>query len=103
MTGAPAIPALVFTLWQAIVVLALVLFVPLSVYMLHTLWRATASVGRYSRDCVPAARAIATHTASLGALDQTIEVAGEVLAAAESVAGKLGTIAAVLEARSRRG
>jgi hypothetical protein len=92
----------VFTLWVVTVALALVLFVPLSVYMLASLLRATRSIQRYARDAVAPAQAIATHTSAVPALDATIAVATDILAAAEGVAGKLETIAAVIEARSSR-
>jgi hypothetical protein len=92
----------VFTLWMVTVALALVLFVPLSVYMLASLLRATRSIQRYARDAVAPAQAIATHTSAVPALDATIAVATDILKAAEGVAGKLETIAAVIEARSAR-
>ena len=92
----------VFTLWMVTVALALVAFVPLSVYMLASLLRATRSIQRYARDAVAPARAIAAGTSAIPALDGTIAVATEILAAAEGVAHKLDTIATVLEARSGR-
>lgn len=96
------IPAEVFTLWLVLVGLALLVFVPLAVYSLFTLWRAAQSIRRYAHDGVAPAQAIASHTAALPALDQTISVATEILAAAEAVAGKLATIADVLEQRAAR-
>ena len=92
----------VFTIWMVTVALALVLFVPLSVYMLASLLRATRSIQRYARDAVAPAQAIATHTSAVPALDSTIAVATEILAAAEAVAHKLDTIATVIEARAER-
>lgn len=103
MTGDSMFPDTVFTLWMVTVVLALVVFVPLSVYMLASLLRATQSIQRYARDAVAPAQAIAAHTSAIPALDGTIGVATEVLAAAEGVAQKLQTIATVLEARAGRG
>jgi len=96
-------PDTVFTLWMVTVALALVVFVPLSVYMLASLLRATRSIERYARDAVAPAQAIAAHTSAIPALDATISVATDILAAAEGVAQKLGTIATVLEARARKG
>ena len=90
----------VFTLWMVTVGLALVVFVPLSVYMLSSLLRATRSIQRYARDAVAPAQAIAAHTSAVPALDATIAVATEILAAAEGVAQKLDTIATVLEGRA---
>ena len=103
MRGASMFPDTVFTLWMVTVVLALVVFVPLSVYMLASLLRATRSIQRYAADAVAPAQAIASHTSAIPALDATIAAATEVLAAAEGVASKLGTIATVLESRARKG
>lgn len=100
MPGEPMFPETVFTLWRVTVALALVVFVPLSVYLLHSLWRAATSIRRYSRESLEAARAIEANTAALPAANTTIAVAGELLAAAEAVAAKLDTIAGVLEARA---
>ena len=102
MTGQGMFPDTVFTLWIVTVVLALVVFVPLSVYMLASLLRATRSIQRYARDTVSPAQAIAQNTSAIPALDATIAVATEVLAAAESVAHKLDAMANVLEARAGR-
>ena len=103
MTGQSMFPDTVFTVWMVTVVLALVVFVPLSVYMLASLLRATRSIQRYARDAVAPAQAIATQTSAIPALDATIAVATEILAAAEDVAKKLNTIANVLEVRINRG
>ena len=96
-------PDTVFTLWMVTVVLALVVFVPLSVYMLASLLRATRSIQRYAHEAGAPAQAIATNTSAIPALDATIAVATEILAAAQGVAGKLDTIATVCEARANRG
>jgi hypothetical protein len=101
MTSELAIPDMVFTLWQVTVVFAVVLFVPLSVYSLHSLFRAVNSVRGYSRESLAAARAIQANTAAIQATQATIGVATELLAAAEAVATKLDTIATALEARAR--
>ncbi len=102
MTGEPMFPSMVYSLWYATVVLALVVFVPLAVYCLHSLLRSARSIQWYAREGLVPARAIEAHTSALPALDATIAVATEVLAAAESVAKKLDTIATVLESRANR-
>jgi beta-lactamase regulating signal transducer with metallopeptidase domain len=103
MTPEPMIPQMVFTLWQLTVLLGLLVFVPLSVYSLHSLYRAVNSVRAYSRESLAAARGIQAHTAAVTATHETVGVATELLAAAESVAAKLDAIATVLEARTGRG
>jgi len=97
------LPDTVFTLWMITVGLALVVFVPLSVYMLASLLRATRSIQHYAREAVAPAQAIAANTSAIPALNGTIAVATEVLAAAEGVAQKLDTIANVLSARAGKG
>ncbi|MFN2445886.1 MAG: hypothetical protein ABR606_09955 [Vicinamibacterales bacterium] len=95
-------PDTVFTLWLATVVLALAVFVPLAVYSLHRLLRAARSIRNYASEAVAPAEAIASNTSAVPALDTTISVATEILAAAGGVAQKLETIANVLEARASR-
>ena len=102
MTGASMFSDTVFTLWMVTVGLALVVFVPLSVYMLASLLRATRSIQRYAHEAVAPAQAIAANTSAIPALDGTIAVATEILSAAEAVAQKLDAMATVLEARSGR-
>jgi hypothetical protein len=95
-------PSMVYTLWLVTVVLAAIVFVPLAVYSLASLLRTVQSIRRYARDAVAPAQAIGVSTSALPALDGTIAIASEVLAAAEAVAAKLDTIATVLEARGDR-
>jgi len=102
MTGDSIFPEAVFTLWRVTVVLALIAFVPLTVYMLHSLWRTARSIRTYSREALVAARGIQAGTAALPAANATIGVASELLSAAEAVAKKLDTVATVLEGRAGR-
>ena len=97
-----AIPPIVLTLWRITLLAAYVLFVPTAVYWLHTLWRTSNSIRTYARECAESAEAIAHNTTALPALDTTIAVATEMLAAAEAVAGKLDAAASALEARAGR-
>ena len=102
MTEHSMFPGSVFTLWTVTVALALVAFVPLSVYMLASLLRTARSIQHYAKGIVVPAQAIAANTAAVPALDSTIAVATEVLAAAEGVAQKLDAMATVLESRAGR-
>lgn len=94
-------PPAVFALWRWGLALTLVVFVPLAVYLLHSLWRTARSIQIYAREALIAAGGIAGHTQHIPALDSTIQVASEILATAEPVAGKLDTIANVLASRAR--
>ena len=102
MTPDTMFPEFVFTLWRVTLVLVLVVFVPLSVYLLHSTWRATRSVRNYSREILTAARGIEASTAAIPATNDTVSVGTDILAASEAVARKLDAMASALEARSRR-
>ena len=54
MTEQSMFPDTVFTLWIVTIVLALVVFVPLSVYMLASLLRTARSIQHYAREIVVA-------------------------------------------------
>jgi hypothetical protein len=98
--NAETFPPAVFTLWRVGLVVTLVVLVPLAVYMLHATWRAARSIQLYAREALTAAAGIAGHTQKLPALDETIEVGGQILGAAEAVNGKLDTIANLLAQRA---
>jgi len=93
-------PAAVYSIWCAGLVLTLVVLVPLAVYLLHRTWRTARSIQRYAAETLAAARGVAHNTARLPALDDTIIVAGDVLAGAGAVAQKLDTLAGALEERA---
>jgi hypothetical protein len=95
-----AVPAAVYTIWTIALAATLLIFVPLSVYLLHRTWRAARSIQHYAAEALVATQGIARNTAQLPALDATIAVATEVLGAAGAVEGKLGTVATVVERRS---
>ena len=101
MTTEP-VPDVLLTLWILTLVVTLAVLVPVVVYSLYRLVRAANSIRTYAREAVAPTQAIAASTAALPALDTTIGVATDILAAAETVAVKLATIATVLEARSSR-
>ncbi len=94
------VPAAVHTIWTIMLVVTLVIFVPLSVYLLHRTWHAARSIQRYAAEALVATRGIAANTGQLPALDTTIAVATDMLEAAGAVEGKLATVAGVLEQRS---
>lgn len=97
----PLFPPAVYTLWWTGLILTLVVFVPLAVYYLNRTLMAALSIRRYAADALAAAAGVAGNTRHIVALDATIGVAGEILGAAGNVAGKLDTIANVLEERAR--
>lgn len=94
-------PSGVYTIWWIGVVLTYALFIPVALYFLHRTWSAANGIRRYAAEALEAARGIAANTQHIPALDTTIAVAGEMLATASDVAGKLGTTADVLQERAR--
>lgn len=101
MTDASMFPSAVYAIWWVALILTFVLFIPLSVYLLHRTWSAARGIQRYAAESLAAAAGIAENTQHISALDATIGVAGQILATAGNVAAKLGTVADVLEERAR--
>jgi hypothetical protein len=100
MNPAPLFPPAVYTIWWIGLILTLVVFVPLSVFLLHRTWRAARSIQLYAADALAAAAGIAGNTQHIPALDATIGVAGEMLETAGGVVNKLDTVATVLAQRA---
>ena len=89
-------------IWAAGLALTLLVFVPLAVMLLHRLWRAARSIQLYTRDALTAAAGIAGHTAQIGALDQTIDVASGILTTAGAIERKLNGAVGLLARRAER-
>lgn len=95
-------PPILFTIWWIGLLLTLVVFVPLAVTLLHRLWRNARSIQIYAREALTAAAGIADHTAQIGALDETIRIAGGILEGASSIEQKLNGATAILARRAER-
>lgn len=93
-------PTAVFIVWLTGLAVTLLVFVPLSVVLLHRLWQTARSIQRYAREALTAAGGIANNTAQIGALDATISTAGSMLSIASSIDQKLGAAVAVLGRRA---
>ena len=89
-------------IWAAGLAVTLVVFVPLSVNLLHRLWRAARSIQIYARDALTAAAGIAANTGNIGALDDTIQTAGALLSTAGAIEHKLNGATALLARRAER-
>ncbi len=88
--------------WAAGLALTLLVFVPLSVILLHRLWRAARSIQLYARDALTAAAGIAGNTALIPALDATIATATGILSTATAIEQKLNGATAELARRAER-
>lgn len=87
-------------IWTVGLALTLIVFVPLSVVLLHRLWQAARSIQLYARDALTAAAGIAGHTALIPALDRTIQAAGGILSTASAIEQKLEGATALLARRA---
>ena len=96
----PFMPHAVYTIWWAGLILTLVVFVPLSVYLLHRTYVASRSIRRYADEALVAAAGIAGNTRHIPALDSTIAVGSAMVGVATKIATKLDTAATVLAERA---
>ena len=94
-------PHSVYVIWWIGLVVTLVIFVPLSVYLLHRTWVAARSIRRYADEALTAAAGIAGNTQHIPALDSTIVVGGAMVGVAGEIVKKLDTAATVLAARAQ--
>ena len=94
------VPPVVYTVWWIGLIITLVVFVPLSVYLLHRLWRTAQSIQLYASEALTAAAGIAGNTSQIGALNQTIQVATEILSAAGDIEQKLNGATGILAGRA---
>lgn len=101
MSTEPMFPPAVYTIWWIGLIVTLLVFVPLSVYLLHRTWRAARSIQLYAADALAAAAGIAGNTQHIPALNATIGVATEMLDSAGSIERKLDAAAGVLAQRAQ--
>ena len=91
--------AAVLALWWIALALAVLVIVPLAVYLLHRTWKAARSIRRFTAETLAAGRGIAEHTGKIQALESTLEIGGPIV----EKTGRLRTAASELESvlRSR--
>ena len=93
-------PSAVYTLWWIGLIVTLVIFVPMSVYLLHRTYIASSSIRRYADEALAAAAGIAGNTKYIPALDSTIAVGSAMVGVASQISNKLDTAATVLAQRA---
>lgn len=79
------VPSIVYTIWWILLIVAIVVVLPVAVYLLHRLYRAARSIERYTAEALGAGLGIARHTAAVSALDRTVTLGGELGAVAGSI------------------
>lgn len=97
------IPLLVYVLWWILLVVAVLVVLPVLVYMLHRTLNAARGIEHYFATTLEAGLGIAGNTANIVALEDTIKVAGGILETASDIEQHAATIETALGARVGRG
>ena len=95
----PMMPNAVYTIWWIGLIVTLVIFVPLSVFLLQRTYVAARSIRHYADEALTAAAGIAGNTRYIPALDSTIAVGSAMVGVAGEISQKLDTAATVLASR----
>jgi len=96
------VPAVVYVIWWVTLIVAVVVVLPLAVYLLHRTLVAARQIERYAARALEAGVGIAQNTENIGALEGTISTATEILEAAGRIEEHTGAIEEVFEARAGR-
>ena len=94
------IPGAVYVIWWATLIVAVVIVLPLAVYLLHRTLRAARQIERYAARALQAGLGIAGNTENVSALEGTISTATGVLETTRSIEERTGAIEGVFEART---
>ena len=97
------IPTAVYVIWWATLIVAVVVVLPLAVYLLHRTLMAARQIERYAARALEAGVGIAGNTENVGGLEQTISGATGILETARSIEERAGTIEEGFEAQAERG
>ena len=97
------LPTPIYAIWWTVLLIVIVVIVPLAIALLHRTLRAALFIRRYLREMLEAGVGIAGNTSSIGALKDTLRVAGTMVATAGSIKYHTGTIATVLSQRAAQG
>ncbi len=97
------VPAAVYVLWIITLVIAVLVILPLVVYLLQRTLNAARNVERYFAEMRDAGVGVANNTSHIKALDDTIAVATQLLSTAESIKAHTGTIGSALTERAAAG
>ena len=96
------VPMAVYVIWWATLIVAVVVVLPLAVYLLHRTLRAARQIERYAARSLEAGLGIAANTENIAALEGTISTATEILETSRAIEERTGAIERVFEARTGR-
>ena len=95
------IPVAVYVIWWITLGVAVLVVLPLAVYLLHRVLMAARQIERYAARTLAAGKGIAGNTESIEALERTISTATGILDAAGGVRRHTGAIEEALERRAK--
>lgn len=99
ITGVIVVPAAVYVIWVAMLVIA-VLLLPLIVWLLNRVLTAARDIKGYTATTLEAGTGIAGHTSHVPALQETIQTATQILETAASIEQRTAVIQSVLLQRA---
>lgn len=94
------VPGIVYVLWWATLIVAVIVILPLAIYLLQRALLAARQIERYAATALTAGVGVAGNTANIEALNSTIAVAVDILRSAKAIEEHTGTIEEVLGARA---
>src|SRR5215210_5786650 len=94
------IPTAVYVIWWATLIVAVVVVLPLAVYLLHRTLMAARQIERYAARALEAGLGVAANTENIAALEGTITAATGILETARAIEEHTGTIEGALAARA---
>lgn len=94
------VPSIVYVIWGGTLAVAVLVILPITVLLLQRTYKAARNIERYMAEMRDAGAGIAQNTSQIKALDDTIEVAGEILETAGSIKAHTETIETTLTARA---
>ena len=94
------VPTAVYVIWWATLVIAVLVVLPLAVYLLHRTLMAARQIERYAALALEGGVGIAANTQNIAALEGTITTATGILETARSIEEHTGTIEGALAAQA---
>ena len=94
------IPVAVYVIWWATLIVAVVVVLPLAVYLLHRTLSAARQIERYAARALQAGVGIAGNTENVSALEGTISTATGILETTNSIEERTGAIEEFFEAQT---
>jgi hypothetical protein len=94
------VPTAVYVIWGITLAIAVLVVLPLTVYLLQRTLNAARSIERYLAEIRDAGVGIAQNTSHIKALDDTITVAGQILSTAGSLKEHTAVIGTTLASRA---